>query len=210
MDNMTLYNAVREVPKEAQKAIGGGRLKGMTDINPMWRIKKLTEQFGPCGIGWRYIIKDKHLEHGANGEIAAFVDIDLYYKDKASGEWSDPIPGTGGAMFVASEKNGLYTDDECYKKALTDAISVACKAIGMGANVYWDKDRTKYDKPTPPPPAPIICTKCGKEVTPIKGKSGKDISAKSLAATAQKQYGTILCASCMEEAKKQAAQAAAQ
>ena len=28
--------------------------------------------------------------------------------------------------------------------ALTDAISVACKLIGIGANVYWEKDATKY------------------------------------------------------------------
>lgn len=53
-DNMRIYNAVREVPKEAQKPITAGRLKGMTDINPMWRIKKLTELFGPCGVGWCY------------------------------------------------------------------------------------------------------------------------------------------------------------
>ena len=47
-------------------------------------------------------------------------------------------------MLVASEKGGLYVDDECYKKALTDAISVACKSPGVGADVYWDGDRTKY------------------------------------------------------------------
>ena len=29
--------------------------------------------------------------------------------------------------------------------ALTDAISVACKALGMGADVYWEKDTTKYN-----------------------------------------------------------------
>ncbi|HCC35130.1 MAG TPA: hypothetical protein DEQ02_05645 [Ruminococcaceae bacterium] len=34
--------------------------------------------------------------------------------------------------------------DECFKMALTDAISVSCKALGFGADVYWDKDRTKY------------------------------------------------------------------
>ena len=47
-------------------------------------------------------------------------------------------------MFVAKERNGLYTSDECYKMALTDAISVACKALGFGADVYWQADRTKY------------------------------------------------------------------
>ena len=31
--------------------------------------------------------------------------------------------------------------------AYTDAISVACKALGFGANIYWKKkNETKYDK----------------------------------------------------------------
>ena len=51
-DNMRIYNAVRAVPEEAKRAITAGRLKGKTDINPMWRIKALTELFGPCGDGW--------------------------------------------------------------------------------------------------------------------------------------------------------------
>lgn len=70
-DNMTLYNAVRTPPPEALKAITGGRLKGMTDINPMWRIKTMTEQFGPCGDGWWYTIDNLWTEAGAGGEIAA-------------------------------------------------------------------------------------------------------------------------------------------
>lgn len=142
---LKIYNAVRQVPENAKKLIKGGRLSGMTDINPMWRIKTLTEQFGVCGIGWKYVITDKRLEQGANGEIAAFVDIDLYVK--VDGEWSEPIPGTGGSSFVAKERNGMYTSDECFKMALTDALSVACKALGFAADVYWDKDRTKYDTP---------------------------------------------------------------
>lgn len=148
MSNLRIYEAVRKVPDAAQKKIGGGRLKGMTDINPMWRIKTLTEQFGPCGIGWRYEIVDKQLCPGANGEIGAFVDILLFCKEGDG--WSEAIPGTGGSMFVTSEKSGLYTDDECFKKALTDAISVAAKALGVGADVYFAADRTKYDaKPEP-------------------------------------------------------------
>lgn len=142
MKNLEVYNAIASVPKEAQKTIGAGRLKGMTDINPMWRIKKLTEQFGVCGFGWKYVITDKRIVEGANGVICSFVDIDLFVK--VDGEWSETIPGTGGSTFVAQEKNGLYTSDECFKMALTDAISVACKALGMGADVYWEAGRTKY------------------------------------------------------------------
>jgi len=143
--NLDIYNSVREVPKEALKQIQAGRLKGMSDINPMWRIKSLTEQFGVCGVGWKYKIISQILETGGKDEISAFVTIELFIK--IDGEWSDGIPGVGGSSYVASEKNGLHTSDECFKMALTDAISVSCKALGFGADVYWSKDNTKYDKP---------------------------------------------------------------
>lgn len=147
MENMAIYDACRSVPESAKKAITAGRLKGKTDINPMWRIKRLTEQFGPCGIGWYYKTVRKWLEtHG--DETAAFVDIELYVK--IGGEWSMPIAGTGGSMFAARQKDGVYVSDECYKMASTDAISVACKQLGIGADVYWDADRTKYDDPKAP------------------------------------------------------------
>lgn len=142
-DNLALWEQVREVPKNAQKNIGGGRLKGMTDINPMWRIKKLTEIYGQCGFGWYYKIVDKTINEGANDERVAIVDIELFVK--VDGEWSMPIQGTGGNMLVSKESRGLYTNDECFKMALTDAISVACKSLGFGADIYWSKDNTKYN-----------------------------------------------------------------
>ncbi len=142
-ENLSIYNKVAEVPKEAQKTITAGRIKGMTDINPMWRIKVLTELFGPVGFGWKYIITEKNLHEGADGTVCAFVNIDLFVKVK--GEWSEAIQGTGGSQFVSVERNGKYTNDECFKMALTDALSVACKALGIGANVYWSAGGTKYD-----------------------------------------------------------------
>ncbi len=149
--NMTLYERLRSVPEEAKKPISAGRLKGFTDINPMWRIKVLTETFGPCGIGWWYKIIDKRLE-GNGSEIRAFVDIELYYR--WNGEISQPIPGTGGASFLTMEKNGAYTSDECYKMALTDAISVSAKALGVAADVFYAKDRDKYTQPEDDQPRP--------------------------------------------------------
>lgn len=144
-ENMTIYNKVRSCPSNALKPITAGRLKGKSDIDPMWRIKLLTELFGVCGFGWYYEITKQWLETGANGEIAAFVNIDLYVRQ--GDEWSKPIQGTGGSAFVAKESKGPYTSDECFKMALTDAISVACKALGFAADVYWNNDRTKYSSP---------------------------------------------------------------
>jgi len=141
MNNLVIYDAVKTVPPNALKPIEAGRLRGKSDINPMWRIKMLTEQFGPCGIGWKYVITKQWLETGGKDEIAAFVNIDLFYK--YNGEWSEAVPGTGGSSFVANEKNGPYVSDECFKMALTDAISVSCKALGFAADVYWNAGKTK-------------------------------------------------------------------
>ena len=141
MDNLYIYEKVRSVPQNAQKEIKAGRLKGMTDINPMWRIKVLTEQFGICGIGWKTQIVRTWIDEGANDESITNVEILLYVK--VDGTWSEGIPGIGGSRLISKETNGLYTDDECYKKAYTDAISVACKALGIGADIYWNEN-TKY------------------------------------------------------------------
>lgn len=146
MGNLDVYEAVRSVPKEAQKIIEAGNIKGFTDINPMWRIKTLTEQFGMCGIGWWYTIDNQWLEPATNGEVKAFCNISLYVAQEINGTRvvSQPIIGTGGSTFIMNTKSGAKVSDECYKMALTDAISVAAKALGIGADIYWDKDKTKY------------------------------------------------------------------
>ena len=153
MENMRIYDAVRSVRRMQKRPISGGRLAGKTDINPMWRIKTLTEQFGPCGIGWYYKPVRKWTE-ALGDEVAAFVDIELYVKDGES--WSMPIAGTGGSMLAEKQKGSVYVSDECFKMATTDAISVACKQLGIGADVYWDADGSKYNRPgqAPSEPAP--------------------------------------------------------
>lgn len=141
MNNMDIYTKLQTTPKEAQKTIAAGRLKGFTDINPMWRIKALTETFGPCGIGWWFEILDKRLNE-ADGEIKAFVDINLFYVYE--GQTSKPLFGSGGASFVSKYENGIYVSDECFKMALTDAIGSACKLLGMSGDIYFANDKTKY------------------------------------------------------------------
>lgn len=212
MNNLEIYEMARAVPQEALKEIKAGRLKGMSDINPMWRIKRLTEIFGPCGIGWWYDITDKRLENDETTmQTAAFVDILLYYR--WNGEVSHGIPGTGGSTFVAQERNGAYMSDECFKMALTDAISVAAKAIGIGADVYYAKDKTKYTNPNgddlpfkDEPKAPVAevpeerCERCARVILPYKNPKGQTVSvAQHIAASKRKCNGMQLCLDCATE-----------
>ena len=204
MENMKIYDAVRTVPTNAQKTISAGRLKGMTDINPMWRISKLTEIFGPCGIGWWYEITDKRI---VNDEItkqsAAFIDILLFYVDPESGAISHGIPGTGGSSFVAQERNGPYLSDECFKMAMTDAISVAAKAIGVGADVYWSAGRSKYSE-NAKEPQQFVCENCGTVLAPYKNDKGIEIGVRRHAQASKNQFDRVLCIDCIRKMQEQA------
>lgn len=137
---MTIYESMRQVPEGALTQINDGRLKGKSSINTMWRVKKLTEVFGPCGIGWNYRVTETRKETSADGQTALFVDIMLRYRNPQTNEWSEEIPGTGGNILVRKEQRGLYLNDEAYKMAISDAISNAGKLLGLGADVYFAND----------------------------------------------------------------------
>ncbi|MBO7447427.1 hypothetical protein J6U78_03765 [bacterium] len=147
-DKTRIWNMVCETPDEVKKEITGGRMNGKTDINPMYRLKRLTELFGPPGKGWytdqvRYTITDG----GVTKEVSIECELNLYVKyDGLDGPWSAPIYGVGGNKVLAFDKNGLHLDDDARKKAYTDAVSIACKAIGICADVWFGCDEGKYAK----------------------------------------------------------------
>jgi len=140
---MDVYNQLKQPPKEALRTIQGGRLSGKTDINPQWRYKAMTEQFGMVGAGWKYEIVRVFSEPASDGQVFAFAEVNLYVR--VNDAWSDPIPGYGGSMLIEKEKAGLHSSDEGYKMAITDALSTSMKMLGVAADIYaglWDG--TKY------------------------------------------------------------------
>ena len=208
-ENLKLYNAFRQCPQDAQRTIQAGKLKGKTDINPMWRIKALTEAFGPCGMGWKTTNETFWTTPGANGEVVAWCSLNLYYFDTEIGEWSDPVFGIGGSMLVDTQKGSLTSNDEAYKMAYTDAISVACKALGVAADIYWQADATKYGRnevrdPAPPAIPKPVCKRCKRTVAPVK-HGGKTYSPQEIAENAKASFGEELCWSCMKDLRAEQA-----
>lgn len=136
---LDLWNGWRHVAPGMLKEIKGGNLNGKSDINPLWRYEALTAAFGPVGIGWNV----KEVERWTNecaGEVAAFVKVHL--RIKYAGEWSEPIEGTGGSK-LCGKGRGDGINDEAWKMATTDAISVACKSLGIAADVYYGQQSHK-------------------------------------------------------------------
>lgn len=142
MGNLDLYNRYAQPPQDALKSFNNGKFKG-TDINPMWRIKALTEEFGPCGAGWYTKVERMWREDCKNGTAAVFCEVSLYVR--YDGEWSAPITGIGGNTLERVTDRGNSVSDEAYKMAYTDALGIACKALGIGADIWWkSRDGSKY------------------------------------------------------------------
>jgi hypothetical protein len=158
MENKAIWDAVSKPPISALKQIQAGRLKGKSDISPQWRYQVMTEQFGPCGVGWRFTVDKKWTEQMPDGQIMCFVDISLFIL--VDYVWSEPIPGNGGSMLYVQESKGMHASDEGYKMATTDAIGTAMKMLGVAAEVYAGNfDGSKYinqpqEKRTAPPTTP--------------------------------------------------------
>ena len=92
---------------------------------------------------WYYEVQAFWTEAGYGGELMAFVHIHLFTKNNE--KWSSPIVGVGGSALVAKESSGLRANDEAYKMALTDALSVAMKQLGVGSDIYMGRyDGSKY------------------------------------------------------------------
>lgn len=220
MDNMNMryYEQGRMVPKDAQKPFSNGRFSG-TDINPMWRIKKLTEMFGPAGIGWYTEVTRQDYITVDDGNVMVFVDLNLYVKDGDT--WSKPIFGTGGNTLKAKGKG----DDDGFKKAYTDAMSIACKALGIGADIWYSADTnadptSKYsDRYTEQVNDTIeqmkqnpvniqtegtpVCDRCGKVITGwVDPETSNRFSATAVIKRAREKYNGCYCAACMTELAK--------
>ena len=76
----------------------------------------------------------------ANEETLVFCTVYVW--------WQTPkqiVYGVGGDSAVKKNKNGIFGDDEAFKKSYTDALSNAMKQIGVCADVHMGQhDDNKY------------------------------------------------------------------
>jgi hypothetical protein len=150
-------------PAEALSKITGGRLSGYTDINPQWRYKAMTDVYGECGIGWGYEIKRQWTYPGTDGQVFAFAEVQVWTAISTAmqslNKSTTVIPGVGGSMLIerqwdkAKNESYLFHNDDAFKMAVTDALSVALKFLGVGSDVYegkLDHGKPQATKYTPP------------------------------------------------------------
>lgn len=127
-------------PAHTKQFQRSGGFKG-TAIKPMWCNLRMTEVFGPCGIGWGPD-KPEYQVIPAEDEILVYCTVGLWYLDKGV---KAQVYGVGGDKALVKQTSGTKSSDEAFKAAYTDALSNAMKFIGVAADVHMGLfDDNKY------------------------------------------------------------------
>ncbi len=169
--NLEIWTAVDKTdPKHTKKFTGAAGIP-LRNIDPVYRMKRLTEQFGPCGVGWGWVIErtwrdafsntfyDKESgEHVTEVKDCVYAQVYIWYVWE--GERRQTGPQIGGT------ETGR-TPDESYKMAVTDAFGKCAVALGLCADVYLGEFDNKYGRPETTSagsrgPQLPPCPKCGK------------------------------------------------
>lgn len=140
MSNTAIWDTLGKTdPEHTKKFSRSGGFKG-TAVKPMWVYHRLTEQFGPVGIGWGHNRPDFQVVPGADGEMLVYCTVECWHTDRAN-----TFHGVGGDKITTKRQSGHFNDDEAFKKAFTDGVMNAFKSVGVAADVHMGlHDDDKY------------------------------------------------------------------
>lgn len=158
--NPNLAVWLREEPTDPKytKPITGKAFKG-TALSGGYVAKRITDAFGPIGLGWGYTAEfdDTHMPSGMSVNWCRLSF--WYYPNGCTGERgsdknplrpvgqrSETITQVGGTQLAGTFSSGKeYLDDEARKKSLTDALLKIASHIGIGADIHLGMfDDSKY------------------------------------------------------------------
>jgi hypothetical protein len=126
-------------PKHTKPFQRPGGFKG-TAIKPIWNIMRLTEHFGPMGVGWgSNEPKFNVVDTGPAGEMMVYCVLECWFIDRKPGsneETKGVVYGIGGDKIASRRSGAMFADDEAYKKAYTDALANGFLRIGVSADVH--------------------------------------------------------------------------
>lgn len=139
MSNTAIWDALGKTDPSATKGFKrGGGFSG-TSVKPMWVLRRLTEEFGPAGVGWGVNKPEFTVVHATDGEVLVYCTVSTWHGSKDNVLW-----GVGGDKAVAQRSGKPFADDEAFKKAFTDAVGNAFKSIGTAADIHmglFDDDK---------------------------------------------------------------------
>lgn len=145
--NLAMWDRLMPTDPKYTKAFDRGGFKG-TATNATYIVRKLTEEFGPCGQGWVFVLDEERVREGhtlKNGDKAQLHIVRGHIRYNIGGTYWDTSPQFGQTMLVGENKYGTFTDEEAPKKSITDCISKCAVLLGIAADVHLGLfDDNKY------------------------------------------------------------------
>ncbi len=145
MDNKTLWNRVCVTDPKAVKPITGKQYSGNSP-KPYWIVERLTDEFGPCGIGWGFTIISERFERFSDTDSLHVAAVRLWYVMHGDGVVQrgelEQIGQTKASYMTAAGK--FMLDEDAPKKSVTDALVKCASYLGFAGDIFsgrWDDSR---------------------------------------------------------------------
>ncbi len=144
MDNKELWNRAFVTNPKAVKPITGKQYSGNSP-KPYWIVERLTDEFGPCGIGWGFHIVSERFERFSDTDTLHVAVVRFWYL----------LDGKRGELEQVGQTKSSYTtnggkfmvDEDAPKKSVTDALVKCASYLGFAGDIFSGRwDDSKYVK----------------------------------------------------------------
>lgn len=140
-DNKALWDRAFTTDPSAVKEITGKQYRGNSP-KPYWIVERLTEEFGPCGIGWGFSILNERMERLIEPEILHVAVVRFWYM---LGDRRGELEQVGQTKACYAKKDGsLMVDEDAPKKSVTDALVKCASYLGFAGDIFsgmWDDSK---------------------------------------------------------------------
>jgi len=140
-NNKALWMRAFTTDPKAVKPITGKQYSGNSP-KPYWIIERLTDEFGPCGLGWGFSILNERFERFSDTDTLHVAVVRLWYVlDGLRGELEQV--GQTKATYTTS-KGAFLIDEDAPKKSVTDALVKCASYLGFAGDIFsgrWDDSR---------------------------------------------------------------------
>lgn len=139
--NLEVWQRFGYTDPKHTKAISGKAYSG-TSPKPHWIIYKLTEAFGPIGIGWGFRVLEERYDAMGDVETLHVAKVQLWYRYNGERAEIEQFGATRAKYLTSSNK--ILVDEDAIKKSVTDALVKCASYVGVCADIFmglWDDQK---------------------------------------------------------------------
>jgi len=139
MKNMELWERAFKTDPKSVKKITGKQYNGNSP-NPYYIVRRLTEEFGPIGIGWGFDVENERFERLSDTDVLHVAKVRLWHGDRSQA--FDQMGQTKACYMTNAGK--LMVDEDAPKKSVTDALVKCASYLGFAGDIFsgrWDDSK---------------------------------------------------------------------